>query len=1037
MFLEKLEIQGFKSFARKNVLVFPGMVSGNQRGITAVVGPNGSGKSNVADAVRWTLGEQSMKTLRGKKAEDVIFSGTEKKGKLGMAEVSLFLNNEDKKAPIDYSQVVITRRLYRDGNSEYMINNNRVRLSDIQMLLAKASFGQKTYSVIGQGMVEGFLNTSLAERKEFFDEATGVRQYQIKRDDALNKLKNSLENLHQAEMLVSEIEPRLKNLTRQVDKIQKREALEEELEEIQLKYYRKSWHDINDRLSEANQKYLEIEKEKLNRDQKIDLLNKKLDAIQQEKTVSEAFEDLQANLGRLNSKKSNLYSQLNKLESWLTIKEEKIDELDTKALEAKKEELLKANAELQNKISANESLDNREKINELEDALRSLRNEREEQVRQANKLNAWLEMKLESIGQFDLSFLNNRKTEINKELGELKEELDEANNFIITNENELGRLEAEKEEVIAQVKNINQELNEVKSIGNKKIVSEVNERLQKSLDKLASAEKEMDLQKVRSSLLEIRDELKKVLAFSTGKEAEKKIEKIQSELEKLSEKREGLIEKINNIRLEINTKKERIRLISSKQNQLEVELRDTNGKLEKSQEKFDSSSVKAEIAELEQKIKEFDSKIEKTKDVLNKLHEKEEEAKNVSFNLQSELQKNQYEINQINERLNDYRISSAKHETRLEDLEEAISHSGFVGDISEESAKKRIKEIETEIEEVDIKIGHDKEKIERFNMEQEKKRNHLLSLQREIQTLQQEINQLNLRLNDEKIKSTRYETRLEDLEVEIRQSFESLRPIKDKRHEEEIDKEQVWQRIVQVKRQLDQIGGIDPEVEKEYKETKERFDFLNGQATDLNQTIDSLKGVVKELDVTIKEKFDKEFKIISQKFEEYFKILFNGGSAKIVKVLADDKEKEENELKQDGENKMDSNLKKIKFLQKNNSTGLAGIEISACPPGKKIGSVSMLSGGERALTAIALICAIISANPSPFVVLDEVDAALDEANSERLAKILDELSHKTQFIVITHNRASMRRANILYGVTMGDDGVSKLLSVKLDEVKSK
>ena len=530
MFLEKLEIQGFKSFATKNILVFPGMISKDQRGITAVVGPNGSGKSNVADAVRWTLGEQSMKTLRGKKSEDVIFSGTEKKGKLGMAEVSLFLNNEDRKAPIDFSQIVITRRLYRDGNSEYFINNSRVRLSDIQMLLAKASFGQKTYSVIGQGMVEGFLNTSLSERKEFFDEATGVKQYQIKRDDALNKLKSSLENLTQADMLVGEIEPRLKNLTRQVDKIKKREELEKELDETQLKYYRKTWHEINDKLDDANRRYLEIEKEKFAKDQKVEILNKKLDSIEQEKTVNEAFGELQENLGRLNGYKNSLYGQLNKLEAWLTIKAEKIDELDTKALENKKEELLKSNAEAEAKLEEIKKNDNRAKASEVQEILRTLRNSKEEQVKQSNRLNAWLEMKLESIGQFDLSFLNNRKIEITKELETLKEEQEQSEGVISKNENELARLEKEKDEIISRVREFNSELNEVKSLGNKRIVSEVNERLQKALEKLALAEREMDLQKVRASLLEIRDELKKVLAFSTGKEAELKVEKIQKDL---------------------------------------------------------------------------------------------------------------------------------------------------------------------------------------------------------------------------------------------------------------------------------------------------------------------------------------------------------------------------------------------------------------------------------------------------------------------------------------------------------------------------
>jgi chromosome segregation protein len=222
-------------------------------------------------------------------------------------------------------------------------------------------------------------------------------------------------------------------------------------------------------------------------------------------------------------------------------------------------------------------------------------------------------------------------------------------------------------------------------------------------------------------------------------------------------------------------------------------------------------------------------------------------------------------------------------------------------------------------------------------------------------------------------------------------------------------------------------------VEKEFGETKTKYDFLDEQTGDLESAIGTLEGVIKELDGKIKERFDKEFKEISHKFEEYFKILFNGGSAKIIKLEDEEsvaaaegtvveKKDEQNELQE-----------KIKRLSKYNATGLAGIEIQACPPGKKISSINMLSGGEKALTAIALICAIISANPSPFVFLDEVDAALDESNSERLAKILEDLSSKTQFIVITHNRAPMHRASVLYGVTMQENGVSKLLSIKLED----
>src|SRR3989339_415569 len=1000
MYLEKLEIQGFKSFATKNVLVFPGMLGKDKRGITTIVGPNGSGKSNVADAIRWALGEQSMKTLRGKKAEDIIFSGSDKKGKLGMAEVSLFLNNESRQAPIDYSQIIITRRLYRNGDSGYMINNNRVRLSDIQILLAKANFGQKTYSVIGQGVVEGFLNFSITERKEFFDEATGVKQYQIKRDASLNKLRGALENLNQVEMLTSEIEPRLKSLTRQVDKIRKRGELEKELDEIQIKYYRKVWHEINDKLKKSNKEYLDLEKEKFSKDQKIFGLNKELDGIKQEKTVTEEFDALQENLSKLQYRKNELHDQLQKMESWIEIKNEKIEEVDTKELENKKDDLL----------------------------------------RETNRLNAWLEMKLESMGQFDLSFLNNRTQEIKKELSRNKEEREKFDGDILKQKNNLERLKREKEETIELVRKFRGELNEINSWGSKKIITEVNDRLKNSLDQLILAERETDLEKIKKNLLNIKDELKKVLAFASGEEAQKKQEKLTEELTRITEKQETVIENINIIELEKNTKTERVRLLAEKEQRLIRELNEIENKISKSQEKFDSGSVRKEIEILEEKIKPIEAKEEQIKSEIKKSESQIEESRNNIFELQRRLQSYNHEINNINNKLNDYRLNSAKHETRLEDIENSIRRSGFEGKIIISTIKELKEKCEEEVRNIDTESQKDREKLNKFNEEQEKKRSHLLSLQKNLQNLQEEINILNINLNEIKINSTRYETRLEDMEAEIRESFENIKRIKEKRHEGELDKEKTMERIKQVKKQLDMIGGIDPEVEKEYSETKERFDFLSGQSKDLNETIFSLKGVVKELDETIKVKFDKEFKVISGNFEKYFKILFNGGKAKIIKVMEEDVAKSEQEQEEKvAKEKTEglANMRRIKFLQKHNATGLAGIEIQATPPGKKIASITMLSGGERALTAIALICAIISANPSPFVVLDEVDAALDEANSERLAKILEELSHKTQFIAITHNRATMRRSAILYGVTMGDDGVSKLLSVKLEDIKAR
>jgi chromosome segregation protein len=341
-----------------------------------------------------------------------------------------------------------------------------------------------------------------------------------------------------------------------------------------------------------------------------------------------------------------------------------------------------------------------------------------------------------------------------------------------------------------------------------------------------------------------------------------------------------------------------------------------------------------------------------------------------------------------------------------------------------------------------------KEKMGSYSSREEAKRHKMFVLQQQLQDAQNEINQIGNQLNDLKINSTRYETRLEDLEIEIRQEMGSLKEVREVREADPVDTEDAKGKIANLKHQLDLIGGIDPQTEKEYEETKERYDFLTTQTKDFREAVDSLQKIIKELDLNIKERFDHEFSIISKKFEEYFKILFNGGSAKIIKVMEEELKEAEPaateiaaaegaaiEAAPVKEEQEPPELRRIKYLQKFNATGLAGIEIQATPPGKKIKSIAMLSGGERALTAIAMICAIISSNPSPFVVLDEVDASLDEANSERLAKILDELSHKTQFIVITHNRASMRKANVLYGITMGDDGISKLLSVKLDEVR--
>jgi len=360
MYLTKIEIKGFKSFLTKTILFFPRPNLKNQ-GITAIVGPNGSGKSNIADAVRWVLGEQSIKHLRGKKGEDVIFNGSIKKGKLSMAEVSLFLDNQEnfsKKShqekeiksksdfiqnldPYNFSEIILTRRIYRDGQNEYLINNNRVRLADIQIFLAKANFGQKTYSVIGQGMVDNFLHGSSAQKKEFFDEATGVKQFQIKRDDSLNKLRKSYENITQVEMLLKEIEPRLKSLTRQVKKLEKRETVERDLKEIRIRYYGDLFFDLNQKFNQANQEFLNLEKTKLSRDQKLEILNSDLEKLLKNREENNEYKEYQSELKNFENLKDYLVGQLARLNAQLESRLEKEGKFDLAFFTNKKEEIKK------------------------------------------------------------------------------------------------------------------------------------------------------------------------------------------------------------------------------------------------------------------------------------------------------------------------------------------------------------------------------------------------------------------------------------------------------------------------------------------------------------------------------------------------------------------------------------------------------------------------------------------------------------------------------------------------------------------------
>jgi chromosome segregation protein len=645
-------------------------------------------------------------------------------------------------------------------------------------------------------------------------------------------------------------------------------------------------------------------------------------------------------------------------------------------------------------------------------------------------------MKLEAQGQFDLSFLNNKQSELLKEKKEIDTEKDELALELSSETEKSQRWLEDKQSLAEKISILNQEMQRLNSKAGNKDAAAINERLQHSLDRLEAAENEADLGQIRLVLSEIREEIRQILKLSTGREHQEAIERLQAELSEKTSTREEINERLQELNLAIRSRQERIRLLDDRLRRLGGELSEIEKKLEKGQEKFDAASIKSQLNELTQKIDLLEAKIEPANADIRRLQMERESKRERLFELQKQAQSLQSEIANAERQISDQKLRSAKYEARLEDLSANIlrykNHRELdkIDEPGLEAERQATLKISNDL---DAEISKLSQKIQYFNSEQEEKRRRLNELQRSVQSLQSEIGRLGQRLNDIKVSAARQETRLEDLEQSIRSQELDLAAIKSLAPDKVIDLDKARSDIERFKQQLDSIGGIDPETEKEYDDTKSRYDFLSGQTDDLSRTIKSLEKIITELDVTIKDKFDAEFKIISEKFNEYFKIVFNGGQAKISRLF---ESPSDGPAAAENETPSDKTLKKIRYLKKYNATGLTGIEIEATPPGKKINSVAMLSGGERALTAIALICAIISANPAPFVMLDEVDAALDEANSERLAKILDDLSSHTQFIVITHNRALMRKANVLYGVTMQADGVSQLLSVKLEDVKS-
>lgn len=871
MHLKRLEIHGFKSFAKNTALEF-------ETGITAIVGPNGSGKSNVADAIRWVLGEQSAKLIRGKKSDDVIFAGSDKKLRQGFAEVVATFDNRDNKIPVDASEVSIGRRIDRSGDSEYLLNGNRVRLLDIVDIVLKSNIGTSRYTVIGQGTIDNMILAGPAEVKNLIDEASGVKTYYIKRERTLRRMEQTAQNLMRAEDLISELEPRLKSLRRQAKRMEARAEIE-----VELKTYQRGW---------LGAQYLRFREQ-------LKAIKEKLDVVQEQKKALE--QKLQESRHNVEAHEGSSQAELEKYKD-VQIKLRKLQE----------------------------------KKNQLLENLSLVRGKMKSQA---------------AAGGTDSASLQIAAREHDQKIAAIKKDL-------LEREEELARLESETAALRKQSVEIERKLNELytaliqpaaadwKSVEIK--LNELEKEFSDFYDRLRQAS---DLEQARAGAQTFKDswDAFKNFARTAFRDPQSAPSTLRHELQDLLQQKDKL---------------------SGAAKSAEV----------------GSASARMAREFLEQQLASLEQ---------NRLH------------LELELKKSK-----------------------------SLTAADFLKTMTQEEDR-----IKTEIEALGKQSAAFEQSVEKFYQTEQQGRDRVAGEERQFRQIQDELNKVKDQESGILVEQATVRTQSEAVQTEIVQTLgpEALSDIET--NGVSVDTAGLEEKITRLKRQLEVIGGVDELTLQEYQETEARFTNLSTQVADLKKSMQDLREIIDELDVHIKEKFNEAFHLVNEKFENYFRMLFNGGRAYLSVLRAENKKEQTADISADETDEAEDDKEQLRPEEKlvakyeHSTLAITGIDMKATPPGKKLSSVQALSGGERALTSIALLCALLACFPSPFVVLDEVDAALDEANTIRFGQILATLAHQTQFITITHNRETMAQSNTLYGVTMGDDGISKLLSIKIEQAR--
>lgn len=1195
MYLKKLEILGFKSFAQRTELEF-------SPGVTAIVGPNGSGKSNIADAVRWVLGEQSIRQIRGRKSEDIIFAGSQGKSATGMAEVTLTLDNSTNWLPLEYTEVTITRRCYRSGENEYLINRQKVRLKDITMLLGQAKIGPDSYTVIGQGMIDAALSLRAEDRRSLFEDAAGIKPFKVQRDDAENKLEQIKQNLNRVEDIISEIEPRigpmslqakraveykdmanrlqgslrefyglqvsvLQNSLDDAKKLEEErkigvETLKKHIDEIEQHLNRletqriqiqnslsSSRHERGRLLSMTQEKerHLAVQQERLSgnirqraafteniKQLQEQLLGTQL-TIQQltedEALLSEQIEDLKHDLEKTGlsiqeyqqaqKEKDEIIracqraviqsqSQIEATQSSLTrMQNQHKDYLQQQTSHSEIKEHLKVQVEVLKKTASNlqNSLDGiKEEENKLKSSNEILESESEKQQAElqslkqdiallqqqkltlTEKLNL-LESWKSSLGGFNdgvktivksnlknnavigllseiLTVQKGLETAIEAALGNftqaivIKSEDDIETCFSLLSSQKKGKAlliwESEQKQQIHIPDNILISLKDdiigaaldlvefdkkyknivVRALGNtivvkdstkaKEIVKKLRNSNQSHINIVTTNGEVINLQgwayggvlaKTTPNILEQEREIKEL----PGKISElEKQEDVKSKVIKLAELTS------QNIRNQIAENTRNIQGLTNQYLQSSKELEYKEKELNKTL--LESGNLEATHNQVNKEIEKVISDSEIAKKEIAKYIEELREAQEQLVRLEAETKDYREVLSRQQELHNSYKTEIAVRNQKVSDTHTRITHFQANTERNEKaiiSAEQKILDMEKEISDIEEDRELSTSENERLRLDLQKIEEGLKSKSIEINNLDQKSTDLNQQIRSSRSLMTAKEDGYREALLAVQRLEDQLASIHEKIKEdleeglpEEVlsqhyAQEEAEQRInilgksvEALRSSLKRIGGYDPEIIQQYEEIKTRYEFLKSQISDMEHTATSLHELIEKLDKSMEERFQTAFKSINEHFKKYFAVLFRGGQACL----------------------------EISRNSKENSSEASGIEIWVQPPGKKVQELSLLSGGERSLVSASLIFALLETNPPPFCLMDEVDAALDESNIVRFCDILKSLSEHTQFIMITHNRVTMTVAQAIYGVSMGQDSISRMLSMRLAEI---